>query len=198
MFNAYVDYDMHISDHFPVQLSIDEWVDQMQRCKNYRPLMVNNLLLPSSLFAQHVISNAECLHALSCSAMQKWMVLVKNMQYVICTCGKYHASKDRRQMQDIQCRLSQLKQNSELNPLSQSDEIDTLQCIQELQNHDHKKGIRARFLYLCQSLKDQAYTSKEFLKQLHSKLTRNAVAFIESEDGTMICKGKDIIGLKNA
>ena len=121
------------------------------------------------------------------------MALVKNMQYVIWTCGKYHASKNRRQMQDIQCRLSQLRHNSELSLLSQSDEIDTLQCFQELQNQDHKKAIRARFLYLCQSLKEQTYRSKESFKQLHSKLTRNAMAFSEFKDGTMVCKGMDML-----
>ena len=82
MFNAYVDYAMHISDHFPVQLSIDDWVDQMQRCKNYRPLMVNNLLLPSSLFAQHVISNVGYVSALSFSAMGKMDGV--GQEYAIC------------------------------------------------------------------------------------------------------------------
>lgn len=64
--DTFVDYKSHLSDHFPVVASFNEydWLNQMKGCNIKRPLIVNNLVLKKLCF--NILYYLHCLLYLLC------------------------------------------------------------------------------------------------------------------------------------
>lgn len=181
-------------DHFPVVLTLSEydWSNQMSGCSMKRPLIVNNLLLNKPMFRSYVQSALSYANALHGTASDRWVIFTDCMQNVIRVCGKHYALQSRKQRDVCQSKLCMLRTQGNLGTLSDQDEQEMADCVGQLNVMDLEEARKARFLSRCSELKDTDCMSKGFFKRLASKRSREALAKIELDDGSIIQDGISI------